>query len=98
VAQEHSDRIGEQFYGPPDLVVEVLSPGTWRIRRGKMVEYAQAGIGEYWLMDPDACTIEVYTLREGAYALLGQWRSGEKIRSEVLVGFELDVSDVVGQN
>ncbi len=97
VAQEHHDRIHEQFYGPPDLVVEVLSPGTWRIdRREKIVEYAQAGINEYWLVDPDACTVEVYVLREGAYALLGQWHIGEKIHSEVLAGFELDVSKAVG--
>jgi Uma2 family endonuclease len=99
VAQEHSDRIGEQFYGPPDLVVEVLSPGTWRIdRQEKMIEYAQAGISEYWLVDPDACTVEVYNLREGAYALLGQWRIGGKIRSEVLVGLQLDVDDIVEQS
>ena len=96
VAQEHNDRISEQFYGPPDLVVEVLSPGTWRIdRREKMVEYAQAGISEYWLVDPDACTVEVYSLREGAYALLGQWRTGEKIRSKILVDLQLDVDDIV---
>jgi Uma2 family endonuclease len=97
VAQEHSERIGEQFYGPPDLVVEVLSPGTWRTdRREKMVEYAQAGISEYWLVDPDACTVEVYSLRQGAYALLGQWRAGEKIRSDVLVALQLDVGDIIG--
>lgn len=48
VAREHSDRIGERAYGPPDLVVEVLSPGTWRAdRHEKFYEYAQAGVGEY---------------------------------------------------
>jgi Uma2 family endonuclease len=99
VAEEHGDRIGEQFYGPPDLVVEVLSPSTWRIdRREKMVEYARAGISEYWMVDPDACTIEVFVLREGAYSLLGKWGTGEVAHSEVLAGFELDANDVVGKS
>jgi Uma2 family endonuclease len=96
VAKEHSDRIGEQFYGPPDLVVEVLSSGTWRVdRREKMVEYAQAGIGEYWMVDPDAGTVEVLVLRAGAYTLLGKWGAGEVANSEVLAGFKVDVGDVV---
>lgn len=99
VAQEHSDRIAEQFYGPPDLVVEVLSPGTWRVdRREKMVEYAQADIGEYWLVDPDACTIEVLVLCEGAYTLLGKWGLGEVARSETLADLVINVSDVVGDD
>jgi Uma2 family endonuclease len=99
VTKEHSDRIGEQFYGPPDLVVEVLSSGTWRTdRRDKMVEYAQAGISEYWMVDPDAGTVEVFFLREGAYTLLGKWGIGKVAHSKVLAGFELNVSDVVGES
>ena len=99
VAREHSDRIGEQFYGPPDMVVEVLSPGTWRVdRREKMVEYAQAGISEYWIVDPAARTVEVFILREGAYVLSGKWGGEETARSEILTGFDVRVGDVVGED
>jgi Uma2 family endonuclease len=98
VAQEHSDRIGEQVVGPPDLVVEVLSPATWRIdRHEKFSEYAQAEIGEYWMVDPDAWTVEVFVLRKGAYELLGKWRRGEEARSEVLAGFKAVVDEVFGK-
>jgi Uma2 family endonuclease len=98
VAREHRDRAGEQFYGPPDLVVEVLSPGTWRVdRREKMVEYAQAGIDEYWLVDPEVGTVEVFVLRQGAYALLDKWGRGESARSRRLDGFEVLVDEVVGE-
>ena len=45
-------------------------------------------------MDPDARTIEVFVLREGAYVLLGKWGVGEKARSEVLEGFEVAVGEV----
>ena len=89
VAKEHSDRIGEQAYGPPDLVVEVLSPGTRRTDRlEKTVEYARAGVREYWIVDPHGQAVEVFILREGAYELLGKWGEGEEARSEVLAGLE----------
>jgi Uma2 family endonuclease len=96
VAREHSDRIGEQAYGPPDLVVEVLSPGTRRIDRlEKTVEYARAGVREYWIVDPDGRTVEVFVLRDGAYELLGKWGGGEEARSEVLAGFRVAVDEVL---
>jgi Uma2 family endonuclease len=89
VAREHSDRIGEQAYGPPDLVVEVLSPGTRRTDRlEKTVEYARAGVREYWIVDPHGQTVEVFILREGAYELLGKWGGGEEAHSEVLADFK----------
>jgi len=89
VANEHSDRIAEQAYGPPDLTVEVLSPSTRRTDRlEKMVEYARAGVREYWIVDPNGRAVEVFVLREGAYELLGKWGEGEEARSEVLAGFK----------
>jgi Uma2 family endonuclease len=96
VSKEHADRMGEQFYGPPDLVVEVLSSGTRRTDRlEKLVEYAQAGVGEYWIVDPGGQTVEVFTLREGAYELLGKWGKGERARSGMLAGFEVVVDEVI---
>ncbi len=48
-AQETSKRIE----GAPDLVVEIISPGSVTIdRRDKYQEYEQAGVKEYWLIDP----------------------------------------------
>ena len=96
IAKEHSDRIHEQYYDPPDLVVEITSPSTRRFDRGeKMDEYARAGIREYWIVDPKARTIEVFILREGKYALLGKFGAQDRTRSEVLSGFQVDVSAVV---
>lgn len=95
VAREHADRIGEQVYGPPDLVVEVLSPATQRTdRQEKTTEYARAGVEEYWIVDPVARTIEVFVLRERRYQLLGKWSEGETARSEVLEGFDVAVKEI----
>jgi Uma2 family endonuclease len=102
LTREHGDRRGEQYWGVPDLVVEVISPrtehssGTERIdRREKFDEYARAGVLEYWLVDTRTQTIEVFVLREGVYHLLGKWGLGETARSELLKGFETPVAAVL---
>lgn len=96
VAKEHADRIEEQVYGIPDLVVEVISPGTRRTDRlEKFFEYARAGVGEYWIVDPDEQSIEIYSLREGAYTPLGKFGLGQTACSALLSGFEVPVDEVL---
>lgn len=57
-------------YGPPDLVAEVLSPGTSRRDKGyKKSVYEIGGVPEYWLVDPSNRSIEVYLLQNGRYVL-----------------------------
>jgi len=81
--------------GAPDLVVEILSPSTWLTdRRTKFEVYQEAGVREYWVVDPKVGTIEVFVLREGEYALLGRWGVGDTARSEVLAGLEIAVAGV----
>lgn len=55
--------------GPPDIVVEILSPGTRVLdRRVKSVTYARFGVPEYWIVDPDLGHIEQYRLdASGSY-------------------------------
>ncbi len=103
MSKEHSDRIGEDYWGVPDLVVEVISPrtehssGTEHIDRSeKFEDYRKAGVAEYWIVDPDDKTVEVYVLRHGAYHLLGKWTLGEVAKSEVLKGFEISVDTILG--
>ena len=58
------------IYGTPDLIIEVLSPSTAKNDRGyKKNLYEKHGIGEYWIVEPDACTVEVYYLKEKTYIL-----------------------------
>jgi len=55
--------------GPPDLVVEVLSPSTEARDRGiKLDRYRFFDVPEYWVIDPDERIIEVWRLAEGASA------------------------------
>lgn len=56
--------------GAPDLAVEVLSPSTMRYDRGKKKDaYEAAGVPEYWLVDWQHKSIEVYLLEDGHYRL-----------------------------
>ena len=53
--------------GPPDLVVEVISPSTAARDRGIKLERCRLyGVAEYWVVDPDERTIEVWDLDGGA--------------------------------
>jgi Uma2 family endonuclease len=95
MAAEHADRIGELVYGPPDLIMEVLSPGTRKTdRREKFHEYAQAGVAEYWLVDPEAEMVEVFTLEDDVYRLTAQGKPGEQVASSLLAGFVVTVTAV----
>lgn len=95
MSKGHADRIGEKVYGVPDIVVEVISPTTRKTDRvDKFVEYAEAGVREYWMVDPDEKAIEVYVLRENAYELLGKYGPEEIASSEILAGFKVPVAEV----
>jgi Uma2 family endonuclease len=68
------DRIGEKnIIQNPAIVVEVLSPSSRRYDRLlKLGRYAEAGIPQYWIVDPDRPSVEVYDLDDtGAYRLTG---------------------------
>ena len=84
--------------GAPDLVVEILSPGTATYDRGyKQALYSRHGVREYWLVDPEAETVEV--LAEGAQALLlhTTHRRGENLTSPLLAGLAIDLEQVFGR-
>ena len=57
-------------YGAPDLVVEVLSPGTARNDRGhKKNVYERCGVREYWIVNPADMSVEQYVLENDKFVL-----------------------------
>jgi Uma2 family endonuclease len=76
-----------ELEGPADLIIEVVSPWTQSVdRRDKFLEYQSAGVKEYWIVDPQSQTIEVYALGKNRRYSLIQDESG-LVRSRVLPGF-----------
>jgi Uma2 family endonuclease len=83
------------FSGAPDLIVEVISPGSVRTDRViKFTAYEMAGVPEYWIANPHTRTVEVYTLANGEYALLGEFATDDHIQSVVLEGIDLVTSSL----
>ena len=80
------DRITpSRIIGAPDLVVEILSPGTAGYdRREQQDAYARAGVGEYWIVDPGAQTVELLTLEQGGYRSHGVFRGQARLPSSVV--------------
>jgi Uma2 family endonuclease len=85
----------EQYAGPPTLAVEVLSPGTRaHDLRVKLREYPQAGIPEYWVVDPRRRTVLVHLLEGEQYRLAARLGLGQVLRSALLPGFELPIDSI----
>jgi len=75
----------DHVVGPPDLVVEVLSPGTRHaVHERKMVKYARYGVREAWVVDPAAGVTTVYFNDAGAWKLAGTAPFGLPIPSSVV--------------
>lgn len=81
--------------GAPDLVVEVLSPGTARRDRvRKLNAYARHGVRHYWLMDPEARTLEAFDLAEGAYRLAAAVGGDEAFRPGLFPGLVISLGEL----
>ena len=85
----------EPPYGA-DLVVEVMSDGEENRQRDldtKRLDYAEAGIPEYWIVDPEARTVTVLALEGREYFPRGVFGEGEVAESQLLLGFAVNVTD-----
>ena len=77
-----------------DLAIEVVSDEKEDRHRDlvtKRKEYAEAGIAEYWIVDPQTETISVLVLDGGEYRVHGEFRSGDTATSVLLPNFTVDV-------
>lgn len=81
--------------GVPDLVVEILSPGTAMIDRiEKRNAYQTAGVREYWLIDPNNRAVEVYENRAGSFEPFSYAEISGRVQSNVLPGFEVEIGEI----
>jgi Uma2 family endonuclease len=66
---EHKDRYRRgRIFGPPDLAVEIISPGSVRMDRvRKFRDYLRYGVRWYWIMEQEGPVLEEYEAVEGVY-------------------------------
>jgi Uma2 family endonuclease len=64
--------------GAPDWIIEITSPRTAKQDfNEKYYLYEEAGVREYWIIQPNENTVNVYVLEDGKYALVDVYESGE---------------------
>lgn len=89
---EHAARRNNEFWDGADLVMEVISPNDPRRDvEIKRVEYARAGIPEYWIVDPRDKTVTVLVLDADRYSVHCQSGPDGSATSSLLVGFTVNV-------
>jgi Uma2 family endonuclease len=94
-----AERVGivqENFVaGAPDLAVEVLSQSTAAHDRAtKLPLYAEAGVPEVWLIDPQAKTVEVLKLQGKKYLLDATLAGDQVLASNLFPGWQLPLRDL----
>jgi Uma2 family endonuclease len=81
----------------PDLLVEVVSPGDTNSQRDRHLKrqlYSRRGVREYWVVDPQLRTIEVYRLHENVLVLEATLRGSDVLTSPFLPGFSGGIADI----
>ncbi len=86
IAPDSASRQSEKgVFGAPELVVEVLSPSTARIdKRDKFRLYEAHGVQEYWIVDPVAQYVEVFTPVDNKFVLVGVFAPEDEFTSKSL--------------
>lgn len=86
ILNEHLDRIASSHViGAPDLVVEILSPGTMRHDLNeKLRAYERAQVPEYWIVNPSERVIELLVLDDEVYRSLGVFQGATVLPSRIV--------------
>ncbi len=87
----------KHVHGAPDLVVEILSPGTRKtdeVTKRKL--YERFGILEYWVVDPELDTIKVYRRVQEAFVRVSELalEEGDALTTPLLPGFSATLREI----
>lgn len=85
--------LGNRVVGPPDVVVEVVSPGSKKLDTvTKKNDYERCGVGEYWLIDPEAESMTFYRRDNDRFVEIQP--EADRFQSTAIPGFTLDLAQV----
>jgi Uma2 family endonuclease len=96
LAENSKCGVGDKYLeGPPDLIIEIFSPGTARFdRREKYELYERYGVREYWMADPEAQYVEVWTGKDGKFFRHGVYGADDSFNSPVLGGKTVELKGI----
>ena len=96
IRKDRLDVIGEKFVSAaPDLLVEILSPGTkTRDRKLKFHLYARFGVREFWIVDAPERSVEVYVNAGGRFQLGERYSFRKTLRSKILPKLRIPLASI----
>ena len=84
--------------GAPDMVIEILSPSNRRHDRlVKLDLYQRAGVREYWIVSPEAQTVEVFLLEDGRFIVQGFYEKNDIAKVHALEGCFVELCKVFAE-
>ncbi|MEI6826211.1 MAG: Uma2 family endonuclease [Desulfuromonadales bacterium] len=85
--------------GAPDLVIEILSPGTLKMdMQNKFFLYQRVGVKEYWLVHPSDKTVLVFRLNnQGEYGRVDMYASEDTVSVPLLGELKIDLNEVFAE-
>ena len=84
--------------GAPDMVVEILSPSTLRHDRlVKLGLYQKAGVREYWIIDPEYKSVQIFLQTGGSLHLCEEYGQNDVAKVNVLNGCFIELSKVFAE-
>ncbi len=99
VARERLGIVQREIAGPPDLAVEIISPGSARLDRTvKRKLYSTRGVRYYWLVDPRTQRLEEYEQAGSAYRLCSRVEGATTFKPALFPDLEIAMGQVWVQN
>jgi Uma2 family endonuclease len=95
VVCDRSKLDGKRCNGAPDMIIEILSPNS--AKRDLIIKfnkYQQAGVREYWVVNPDNKIVSVHILENGKY-VTSAYSDTDTVSVHVLDGCEIDLREVL---
>lgn len=81
--------------GAPDLVIEILSPGnTEKEMKNKYELYEEAGVLEYWIVDPEHNSVLQFHLSNDSYVAGRPLTTSDTLESNALIGLKINVETI----
>ena len=87
----------DRLNAAPEIVIEILSPGRENVARDRVAKrqlYAKHGVSEYWIVDSENHSVEIYRSTGQGLELAAMLRSGDEITSPLLSGFSCPLSKI----
>ena len=94
---DRAKRGKEGCRGAPDFIVEILSPSNTAIEMHRKYElYRQAGVREYWIIDPDHKTLHAYRFDNGTI-FPRTWHAHDSAKTDMFPGLVIEMEPVFDQ-